>query len=112
MRDPEQAQQLRRVRSRLADSIRAFVLARPMGGQWHSSDLARFVGGNPASVDRILRDLAHAARERARAGRSESGDFNYVVVSRSRSLYERVPLPPREVWLHEQRSLPCMEARA
>lgn len=78
-----QTEEKQRVSDRIAGAIVAFWLARE--GEFHVEELRayveRVVGKTaPASADRILRDL----RQRK--------VINYVVVSRSQSLYRALPL--------------------
>lgn len=58
------------------------------GAPWHMGDLTKYVAGRtttaPDSAGRILRSLR------------QSGKLNYVVLSRSESLYESLPLVDRK----------------
>lgn len=82
-----QGANLRRVRSGIAPFILEFFAARKVGDKFHNSDLWQFIVTEknhrcaPGSPDRIMRDLAQA------------GVIDYVVISRSESLYEITKLP-------------------
>lgn len=82
--DFEQPEQLARVRSRIGGFVVEFFNSLPIDAEFHASDLREFVASKtgdivaPGSPDRILRDL----RKRL--------VINYVVVSRSKSLYRKV----------------------
>ncbi len=81
--DPEQGPEIDRVRSRIAPLVIAFWRAH-IDREFFVEELRRFITdakiAAPASPDRILRDL----RQR--------GVINYIVISRSRSLYRGLPL--------------------
>jgi hypothetical protein len=82
--DFNQPAQLERVLSGIGGFVVEFFGLLPIGAEFHASDLKEFVGQKtggyvaPGSPDRIMRDLR---KRRA---------INYVVVSRSKSLYQKV----------------------
>jgi len=71
---------LTRVRHSVAASIVAFLERVGVGGRFHAEELREHVRAEhptaPASADRVLRDLRRRGR------------IDYVLVSRSASLYE------------------------
>ena len=72
----EQTKQLERVKGALADKIRDFLTPLLRGtGLFYANQLHTSVGGAPASADRVMRALR------------ASGEVEYEVVDRSRSLY-------------------------
>ena len=74
----EQQRQIERVTSRIGSTVLTFCRDRGAGSTFHAQELRDYVGAHgvaPASPDRVLRDL----RKR--------GFINYVVVSRTKSLY-------------------------
>lgn len=80
---PEQRENIERVSSRISAAIVEFCSAR-MGKQFFIEELRLFVARRtrvaPASPDRILRSLR------------QQGKLDYKVVSRSKSLYEVLPV--------------------
>lgn len=79
----EQTVQINRVRDQIAKHIVTFIDDH-LGQEFFVDELRRYVAGKvpvaPASPDRVLRDL------RAR------GTVNYIVISRSKSLYRALPV--------------------
>lgn len=75
----EQSRQLERVKGSIAAVILDFFATKKVGEHFFASDVHSFVRSKasiaPASADRVMRDLR------------QSGEVNYVVVSRSRSEY-------------------------
>jgi len=73
-----QAENIQRVRGRIGPAVYAFCCEH-LGGEFHGSELKEYVEERamvaPASPDRILRDLR------------QGGFIDYVIVSRSKSLY-------------------------
>jgi len=84
--DPRQAAEHHRVRERIAEAVREFVFARPIGAEFTGPDLDAHViaqaGATPGSAARILRDL----RDRH--------VLNYECVKRSESRYRRTAVEP------------------
>ena len=76
---------IQRVNSAISRYVRAFI-EQHSGQEFHVEQLRKFIFENvngyvaPASPDRILRDLR------------QKGVINYVVVSRSQSLYKSIPV--------------------
>lgn len=74
--------ELARVSSRIGEYILEFFKPRHIGYQFYSSDVLMFVGDRiqcaPDSVSRIMRML------------KTSGQVNYKVVNRAKSLYEKI----------------------
>lgn len=81
--------EFKRVRAAIGERIKVFIAQRLASGvtQFHAQDLRDFVAAvhptAPASADRILRALR------------QDGELAYTVVSRSKSLYEALPLPSK-----------------
>jgi hypothetical protein len=81
----EQTENITRVNQAISRYVAAFLDAH-LNQEFHVDDLRQYVSANvegyvaPASPDRILRDL----RQRNKV--------NYVVVSRSKSLYKALPV--------------------
>lgn len=78
--DDQQAAQLARVRANIAPEVLAFFASRQSGDEFHVNDLTRWVWRtNPL--------VAADSPRRVMAELKASGQLNYELLSRSRSLY-------------------------
>lgn len=75
-----QPRELARCKAVISPAIRDFFSARPIGTRFHMEELTRYVRQRiptaPDSAGRILRDMR------------QSGELNYSVVDRRKSLYQ------------------------